>query len=100
MKMRYLANIAISSRREWNSLEAEVDKLKCALKQAEEKNALLQAKLDAYETGCLYGGAHCEVCKKSRKVSGVIIYGTGCYKDHNHICTLNVPCKEFVPKEE
>ncbi len=98
--MRYFANIAISSRREWNSLEAEVDKLKCALKQAEEKNARLQAKLDAYETGCLYGGAHCEACEKSRKVSGFVIHGTGYYKDSNHICTLNVPCKEFVPKEE
>lgn len=98
--MRYFANIAISSRREWNNLEAEVDKLKRELKQLEEKNARLQAKLDAYETGCLYGGEHCEACEKSRKVSGFVTYGMGCFKEHNHICTLNVPCKEFVPKEE
>ena len=97
--MRYFANIAISSCREWNSLEAEVDKLKRELKQLEEKNARLKAKLDAYETGCLYGGEHCEVCEKGRKVSGFVTYGMGYYKENNHICTLNVPCKEFVPKE-
>ena len=98
--MKYFVNLAVSSRREWNSLEAEVDKLKCALKQAEQKNECLQAKLDAYETGCLYSGEHCEACKKSRKVSGFVIHGMGYYKESNHICTLNVPCKEFVPKGE
>lgn len=98
--MKRFKNLVVSSRREWNSLEAEVDKLKRALKQAEQKNADLQAKLNAYETGCLYGGAHCEACKKSRKVSGFVSYGFGCYKENNNICTLNVPCGEFEPKED
>lgn len=98
--MRYFANIAISSRREWKSLSDEVDKLKREIKRIEHKNADLQAKLNAYETGCLYGGEHCEVCQKGRKVSGFVTYGMGYYKENNHICTLNVPCKEFVPKGE
>lgn len=31
--------------------------------------------------------------------SGFVIYGMGHYEENNCICTLNVPCKEFVPKE-
>ncbi len=98
--MKYFKNIAISSRKEWNSLRDEVEKLKIELKQTQHENADLQAKLKAYETGCLYGGHHCEACKKSRRVSGFVSYGLGCYKDVDHICTLNVPCGEFEPKED
>lgn len=98
--MKRFKNLVVSSRQEWESLGDEVKKLKNEIQQVIRKNAELRSKLDAYETGCLYGGAHCEACEKSRKVSGYAIYGTGYYKDSNHICTLNVPCKEFVPKEE
>jgi hypothetical protein len=98
--MKHFANLVVSSRREWESLSDEVDKLKRELKRIEHENADLQAKLNAYETGCLYGGAHCEACKKSRRVSGFVTYGLGCYKESNNICTLNVPCGEFEPKED
>lgn len=100
MNMKYFKNLAISSRREWNGLEAEVDKLKRELKRTKEENADLQAKLNAYETGCLYGGSHCEVCKKSRKVSAFMVYNRECYEQKNHICTLHVPCGQFEPKED
>lgn len=97
--MKYFVNLAISNRREWDSLTDEVEKLKKELERTQKKNADLQAKLKAYETRCLYGGTHCEACKKSRRVSGLISYGMGCYSN-THVCTLNVPCGEFEPKEE
>ena len=98
--MKHFANLVVSSRREWESLSDAVDKLKSELKRIEHENEDLQAKLNAYETGCLYGGEYCEACKKSRRVSGFVSYGLGCYKGSHNICTLNVPCGEFEPKED
>lgn len=85
--------------KDWRELNDEVERLKRELERTQQKNTNLQAKLKAYETGCLYGGNHCEACKKSRKVSGFVSYGMGYYKENNIICTLNVPCGEFELKE-
>ena len=98
--MKYFANLAISSRSEWDSLRDEVENLKRELSVALDENANLHAKLEAYETGCVYGGEHCEACKKSRKVEGLVSFGFGQYKTSHHVCILNVPCSEFEPKEE
>lgn len=98
--MKYFANLAISSRNEWNSLHDEVEKLKSELRVVLDEKAHLQAKLNAYETGCVYGGEHCEACKKSRKVESLVSFGFGQYKTSRHVCILNVPCSEFEPKED
>lgn len=98
--MKYFANLAVASRNEWDGLCDEVEKLKRELSVVQDKNTSLQAKLKAYETGCVYGGEHCEACKKSREVGGLVSFGFGQYKTTRHVCTLNIPCSEFDPKED